>query len=178
MVPRIILGWNIIPPNKNTLKMADSSAASFAMEKPWCPILKKTPADLRPLTPRRRSEWVGDGMSPPTLCHVQGATFGRLLGWFSWAELSEWNWGSEPWNCVYQTHTPFINDVFTHIYPTFGWFFMVHVVQIGFGFNFHDLRSDWFDFDIGVCQWAFVSTISTCYTPVSNLCNLRGKTAL
>ena len=28
--------------------------------------------------------------------------------------------------------------------------FMVHVVQIGFRFNFRDLRSDWFDFDMKV----------------------------
>ena len=42
--------------------------------------------------------------------------------------------------------------------------FMVHVVQIGFKFNFRDLRSDWFDFDLGFCQWAVaIARLLECY---------------
>lgn len=61
------------------------------------------------------------GMGCPGMwCQGAGGNFREVVG----LELSEWNWGSDKWNCVCQTHAPFINGVFTHIdiYPTFGWF--------------------------------------------------------
>ena len=78
---------------------------------------------------------------------MQGATFGRLLGW-SWVnEIEVLINGIAYARPMHHSS----RGIYPHWHIPHIWLvFMVHVVQIGFRFNFCDLRSDWFDFDMKV----------------------------
>ena len=76
------------PSNKNTLKMADSSAGSFPMDKPWCPIFEKKTSGSEAFDSQTK-EWVTLGMGCPDMW-CQGCR-GQLLGgcWVG-AEWMKW----------------------------------------------------------------------------------------